>query len=95
MITDCDIRISLQSKLFDHKAIFLDFNAKPVLASQPTISTKILIDPDLDIVVKLACYECYCQNLLQNNADKDNLLLCIGRCHELLRNAGPDPEVPH
>ncbi len=80
----------MQSKLFDHKAILLSFKPCATKNTRPVISEKILRDPDIEIVVKLASYECY----LQNAADivnKNRLLPYIGNCFRLLRQAGPDP----
>ncbi len=80
----------MQSKLFDHKAILLSFKPCATKNTRPVISEKILRDPDIEIVVKLASYECF----LQNAADivnKNRLLPYIGNCFRLLRQAGPDP----
>jgi hypothetical protein len=94
LVSDCDIKLALQSKLFDHKAIYLDFTDKKTVTSRPSISARILHDPDIEIVVKLSVYECYVQNLPPNDAEKQDLLMRIGRCHNLLRRAGPDPAGP-
>jgi hypothetical protein len=69
----------------------LNFNNKKVLSSRPNISNKILKDPDLDIVVEIACLDCYCTNLENNEVLRNAGNRLIGRAHALLREAGPDP----
>ncbi len=88
-VDECLIKPSVQSKLFDHKAIVLSFKKRKPIVSRPTISNKILRDPDIEIVVKLAAYECYVQ-LSTNNVFKERILPIIGRAYWLLRQASPD-----
>ncbi len=90
---NCRINPSVQSKLFDHKAVVLDFTKRKPVTSRPNISSKILKDPDLDIVVRLASYECYVLNSV-NDLDKNRLLNAIGTGFALSRSAGPDPLNP-
>jgi exonuclease III len=61
-VTECSIKPHVQSKLFDHKAILLSFKPSATKNTRPVISENILRDPDIEIVVKLASYECYLQN---------------------------------
>jgi len=89
-INDCYIKNSVQSKLFDHKAVVLDFNRKIPASSRPTISARILKDPDIEILVKLSAYECYTQQM-PIGALKNLTLRLIGRSHKILRDMGPDP----
>jgi hypothetical protein len=49
-----------------------------------------LRDPDLEIIVKLATFECYVHAAV-NQAIKNRLLTLIGRGFKLIRDAGPDP----
>jgi hypothetical protein len=72
-VETCKINPSVQSKLFDHKAIILDFNKRKPVSSRPNISSKILKDPDVDYVVRLASYECYVLNSV-NDALTNRLL---------------------
>jgi hypothetical protein len=53
------------------------------------VSNKILKDPDAGIIVDLACKEAHLiyQDMLP--FEKDRLLISIGRCKKLLREAGP------
>jgi hypothetical protein len=90
-VNNCYIKPSVQSKLFDHKAIIVDFVAKPDLSSRPNISSRILRDSDIEIIVKLAAYECYSQNIEDGNI-KNIALRLIGRGFKLVRQAGPDPK---
>jgi exonuclease III len=89
-VEECCIKQSVQSKLFDHRAIVLDFKKIKPISSRPNISNSILRDPDIDIVVNLANLECYAQKLDDGNF-KDNVLNRIGTCFSKLREAGPDP----
>ncbi len=66
-ISDCFIKRSLQIKLFDHKAIVLEYGKKKLVSSWPAINDSILRDPDIERVVKFACYECYTHNLVEEN----------------------------
>jgi len=93
----CDIDITRLGRAFDHNAIHLDFK-KPVKKriAAPKINPFILADPDLDIIVQMAAIECYAQNL---SADTRAALFPghsitddIGRIHQALRIAGPDPQ---
>jgi hypothetical protein len=90
-VNDCCIKPSVQSKLFDHKAIIVDFVAKPPVSSRPNISNSILRDPDIETVVKLAAYECYAQNIDVLNV-KNRALRLIGNGFRMIRQAGPDPK---
>jgi exonuclease III len=89
-VSECYIKNSVQSRLFDHKAIFLSFAKVRNLSSRPSISKHILRDPDLEIIVKLATLECYVHAAV-NQAIKNRLLTLIGRGFKLIRDAGPDP----
>jgi hypothetical protein len=72
-VDDCFIKPHTQSKLFDHKAIVLDFCKKKAPVARPTISNSILRDPDVDIVVKLASLECYAQTMVDKNLKTQSL----------------------
>ena len=88
----CDIYPTVQSKLFDHKAISLQFGPCTKFPSVPTIASNILNDPDLDIIMSLSALEIlgrYRFNYPEQ--DKAVLLGRLGRCRLLLREAGPDP----
>ncbi len=60
------------------------------MSSRPTINDNIIRDPDIEKVVKFACYKCYAHNLVDDNV-KIRALNLIGRGMTLLRQAGPDP----
>jgi hypothetical protein len=51
---------------------------------------KNIKDPDLDFVVRLASYECYVLNSV-NDIHTNRLLNTVGTGYGLLRSAGPDP----
>ena len=91
LVSDCKIKPSAQSRLFDHKAVILDFTVSKPVSSRPNITNKILNDPDIDKVVELATLECYCINLDGNDIIRAAAARLIGRGFELIREAGPDP----
>jgi len=91
LVNECCIKPSVQSRLFDHKAVTLDFSAPKPVSTRPSITNKILRDPDTDKVVELASYDCYCTNIDGHDAVKNAAARLIGRGFELLKEAGPDP----
>ena len=91
LVNECCIKPSVQSRLFDHKAVTLDFSAPKPVSTRPSITNKILRDPDTDKVVELASYDCYCTNIEGHDAVKNAAARLIGRGFELLKEAGPDP----
>jgi exonuclease III len=91
LVNDCWIKPHVQSRLFDHKAVILDFCAVPASSSRPNISNKILNDPDIDIIVELSVLECYTTYLDDNNPNKEHALRLVGQGLGILREAGPDP----
>ena len=94
----CDIVPHLQSKMFDHRAIMLDFYPPPKNCNirGPMISNMILKDPDIDIVVFTATLECYIIHLHIERTPlaalgRENILQDIGNVWTKLKVAGPDP----
>ncbi len=87
----CHIKPNVQSRLFDHKAVELDFTVKPSASSRPNISNKILNDPDLDTVVEISALECYALYLNEDNPIKPAALRLVGEASATIREAGPDP----
>jgi hypothetical protein len=90
-ITDCGVNPGLQNKMFDHKAVFLStIPKKSTSPTIPTISHKILLDPDLDYVVALAVAETYlsCTSCPRQGGWGD-LLLELGQAKNKLRRAAP------
>ena len=83
----------MQSKLFDHKAIFLELNTPPVpLIKLPIVSRFILKEEDVNLVVLAAVAETY---LIHANGDqfqgneKAQMLENVGMIKHLIRRAGP------
>jgi exonuclease III len=91
LVNNCWIEPHVQSRLFDHKAVILDFCAVPAASSRPNISNKILNDPDIDTIVELSVFECYAMYLDENNPNKVHALRLVGEGLGILREAGPDP----
>jgi hypothetical protein len=90
-ITDTYVHPNLQSKMFDHKAIHLTFvPTRPPGTTRPSISHKILCDPDLDLVVGLAVADTYLAStsVLTPNV-KNALSISIGSAMDALRKSGP------
>jgi exonuclease III len=91
-VSECDISPCVQSKLFDHKAVTLSFAGKKPVVAIPTVSPKILNDPDLEIVIKLSVIEIYTRYRTElTEPQTQEILGILGRCRKLLRDAGPDP----
>ena len=89
-ITDCDIAQTLQSRIFDHKAIILELNgitSGPTIRS-PTISHNYVNDELMDPIVKLAICETYLHHTGPASLETNNKLRSIGRCKKLIRDAG-------
>jgi hypothetical protein len=87
-VLKCDIAVSLQNSLFDHKAILLDFNnhkGKPVIRQR--INNKVLQSDLLEIVVLTSTAETYIQNAVFI-PNRDNLLRIVGQLKLIIHNAG-------
>jgi hypothetical protein len=91
LVNACHIKPHVQSRLFDHKAVILDFTVKPSVSSRPNISNKILNDLDLDTIVEISAFECYALYLNENNLIKPAALRLVGEATATIREAGPDP----
>jgi exonuclease III len=90
---DCSIADSLQSSLFDHKAVLLKFSGSGSgRMCNDKVSNKILKDPDVDIIVNLACLESYLFYQDMDPAMKNRILTTLGNCRKDLRDAGPQRE---
>jgi hypothetical protein len=83
---------TVQSKLFDHKAVVLNFDKIKPAVTIPTITPKIVNDPDLVLIVEISTLEIYTRYSTAPTAEQRQVSLGIlGRCRRLLREAGPDP----
>ncbi len=96
-ILSSSISQSLQNKMFDHRAIHLDFRRPPKVIRNPTISKSLLKDPDIDLVVKLSIFETYLHHT--NSLDEPSIneyLRDVGLSKSDLVRIGPDSSVlPH
>ncbi len=71
---------SLQNKLFDHRAVKLEFNIEPKVIIPPTISKSILKEPDTELVVGLAVAETYFMySTVLSNQEKVRLSARLGQ----------------
>jgi hypothetical protein len=96
-VSDCTISNVLQNKLFDHKAISVEFNIPaPQAHAMPTISNKELNDDLIEYVVKSMVAETYLQNCRQLQINEGNLALLLNTCgtiKQIIRDCGPSPEL--
>ena len=84
-----EISQTLQSNLFDHKAVILDFNKQQNGISRPCISNSILDDENLDKIVWTALFETYCIHATLE-LDRRNVFLGeVGRLKNQIRLLGP------
>jgi hypothetical protein len=96
-ISDCVVAPSIQSKLFDHKAVELSFN-KPVPVGKKThaISNKELDDDLLEYLVVATLCETYLIHSLEPRLGRfttEELLGFCGRTKALIRECGPPPRI--
>jgi exonuclease III len=92
LVKKCNILPNTQSRLFDHKAVTLEFTESKPPVCIPTISPRINNDPDINFIVEISpleMYITYCNEYDENR--KSELLRNLGRCRAILRKAGPDP----
>ena len=88
----------MQSKLFDHRAITLEFSCKKdQKIRKPAISKSILKDDNLDIVVFAAVCETHLHHLDTVGMDRqliNDKLAIIGNIKMLIRAAGSPSYLP-
>jgi exonuclease III len=87
---NCSISNSLQSTMFDHKAVILKLTGRRSPAPVNNISGKTVSDPDVNLLIRISIAECH---VIYQNRDilvKNNLLRILGNARNTLRNAGPD-----
>jgi exonuclease III len=88
VVTSCDIKDTLQNKLFDHKAVELKLNVKKdVRVNRQFIDNKILNSDVIDIVVHCAVAESYVQHM-RNNPHRAGLMNNIGQLKLIIFNLG-------
>jgi exonuclease III len=88
-LAECSIYDTLQSKLFDHRAISLSFVKKSIRGAIETISPVTVNNPLTEYIVGLSYNECYLLNgnfksVEEVNFQK-NCLITIGRARKILR----------
>jgi hypothetical protein len=89
-LNSVSIKPAAQNKLFDHKAIVLDFVRKKRIIAPPTISKFILKDPELEILIALTVIESYVHSTATLDQDRKNdLLRRIGISKNNFRKCGP------
>jgi exonuclease III len=96
-VTGCNISDSTQNKLFDHRAIFVEFNVKKQVSKvkKIAISNKELDDPLLEYLTHAVVCETY---IIHSNIasigrfNRDDLLQFCGRLRVQIRECGPPVE---
>jgi exonuclease III len=87
-VSKCEIKETVQNKLFDHKAILLELNGKGKRRKgRQMIDNKILSSDIVEIVVHCAVAESYVQHLT-NVRSREALLQSIGQLKLILFNLG-------
>jgi exonuclease III len=90
-LSDCSISNSLQSSLFDHKAIFLSTIPKKRFSKIDTILSATTNDILTEFIVNLSAFECYLHHFdvssPEENLLKDSLLNKIGTAKKEVREA--------
>jgi exonuclease III len=93
---DCKIADSVQSSMFDHKAVIFNLgNNNTNKKFRQTISTKILSDPDMDIIIDLSIKEVYLIYQDRQLEEKRQLLQTLGSLRARLKEAGPCNKYYH
>jgi len=88
------VSVGLQNKLFDHKAIFLDFTVKEIATTAPTISRSILKEMETELVVGLAVIDTYIRySAIVTENEKNELNVGCGNAWNELRSAGIPDEI--
>jgi exonuclease III len=88
--SDCKIADSLQSSLFDHKAVLLQFRHKHHFKiHNPIIYNSTVNDPDCAILIDIAIKESYLIYQDMDRVRKNDLLTLLGTARNCLRTAGP------
>jgi hypothetical protein len=89
---DCRVADSLQSSLFDHKAVLINFRKKNTnlrCYNSNFVSNKVIKDPDSSLLVDIATKECFLIYQDLDRVEKERLLTILGTSRQLLRDAGP------
>jgi exonuclease III len=89
-VAECTALESLQSSMFDHKAILLKFSGRQQAGVTNNIKYRTISDPDTDILIQISITECFIIYQDRPRNERNNLMSLIGRCMQLLRDAGPD-----
>jgi exonuclease III len=90
IVAECSVLDHLQSSMFDHKADMLRFSGRIQAGISNNIKYRTITDPDSDIIVQVSIAECYIIYQDRLREEKNLLMSRIGRCRQLLRDAGPD-----
>jgi hypothetical protein len=88
LVSSCDIKYTLQNRLFDHKAIVMEINSKKVYKKgRQVIDNKIMSSDIIDFVIHCAVAETYVHHIRHVN-NRDALLNSIGQLKVIIFNLG-------
>jgi hypothetical protein len=88
VLTKCQINISVQKKLFDHRAVTVDFTIAKKYCKSDFISGEMIDNPLTVFAVDFSCMECYLHHATKiDNNFKNDALQKIGLGKRYLREA--------
>jgi exonuclease III len=88
VLTKCQINQSVQNKLFDHRAVTVDFTTPKKYCKSDFISGDMIDNPLTVFVVEFSCIECYLHHAANiDNTFKEDTLHKIGLGKRYLREA--------
>jgi hypothetical protein len=86
------ISATLQNKLFDHRACFLNFEKKLFRQAIVSVRNKILNDDIIDLILFSTCAEAYAIHAEADSLpvpERRETLQKVGTLKQLLRDIGP------
>ena len=93
-VYECKLDLTTLSKIFDHKAVRLNFKGKGKrITKSPRIFNSILNDPDIELIVWAATAETYVRYfdpIQVSDPERQQALELIGMVKHFIRTAGPD-----
>jgi hypothetical protein len=82
-LQDCTVADNLQSSMFDHKAIYLQFYGQNGGHKKQGLCNKIINDPLVPLIVDLACKDCYFIYQDRDLASRTNIGNLLSEAHRI------------